>query len=229
MIYAYSIGDPAASAPPDRRGLGGAVLRTLEIAGLAAVYSRHRTLRPRPSPELVLAHERVVEALMARGAALPLRFGTVLDREDQLAAAVEERQDELRGALERVRGHVELGVRVMRPDEPGSGARSREVGLGRAVDGTSGRAYLLARAAEHRRADQAAGAIHRPLARLAAASSVRDQPRPPAVMVAAYLVDVGRIDDFRARAEELAARHDDLALVVTGPWPPYNFAAEEGA
>ena len=227
MIYAYSIGDRVAGAPPDRRGLGGAVLRTLEIAGLAAVYSRHRTLRPRPSPELVLAHERVVEAVMARGAALPLRFGTVLDREAQLAAAGAERHAERRGALEGVGGHVELGVGVMRPHAPGSSAGPHEAGG--AVDGTSGRAYLLARAAEHRRADQAAGDIHRPLARLAAASTVRDQPRPPAVMVAAYLVDAGRIDDFRARAEELAARHDDLELVVTGPWPPYNFATEEGA
>jgi hypothetical protein len=227
VIYAYSIGDPAADAPSDRRGLGGAVLRTLESAGLAAVYSRHRALRPRPSPELVLVHERVVEAVMARGAALPLRFGTVLDREDQLAAAVDERKDELRRALERVRGHVELGVRVMRPDAPGSDPRSGDAGGD--VDGTSGRAYLLARAAEHHRADQAAGEIHRPLAELAAASTVRERPRPPAVMVAAYLVDAGRIDDFRTRAEELAARHDDLKLVVTGPWPPYNFATEEGA
>jgi hypothetical protein len=215
VIYAYGIGDPTAGTPPRQRGLGGARLRELETGGLAAVYSRHRTLHPRPSPGLVCAHERVVEAIMARGTVLPLRFGTVLEREDQLAAVVEKRKDELHSALERVRGHVELGLRLLRSADPDPEMRSGD---------TSGRAYLLARAAEHRRADKAIADVHAPLAELAAASVVRNRPRPPAIMIAAYLVDAVRVADFRLRADEIAARHEDLQLIVTGPWPPYNFA-----
>jgi Gas vesicle synthesis protein GvpL/GvpF len=216
VIYAYGICEPAAAAPPPRRrGLGGATLRALESESVAAVYSRHRSLRARPSPELVLAHERVVEDIMERGPVLPLRFGTQLQGEEDLAAGLTERRDELLRALERVRGCVELGLRVMAVPESAQD-----------VESADGRRYLMARAAEHRLADRAARELHPPLASLAAASVVRQAPAAPAIFVAAYLVDSDRSAEFRKRADALAARDERLHAVVTGPWPPYNFATE---
>jgi hypothetical protein len=219
VIYAYVICEPATAAlAARRRGLGGATLRALTRDGVAAIYSRHRRLQPRPTPEMVMAHERVVEAVMAHGAVLPLRFGTQLEDEDQLAAVLSERRRDLLRALDRVRGQVELGVRVI-PE----GDRQSDSGIGEG----SGREYLLARVSDHRSAQRAARELHTPLAALANASVVRDRPGPPATLAAAYLVDAGREPDFRRRADELAARQDGLQVVVTGPWPPYSFAAEE--
>lgn len=217
MIYAYGICEATvAPSPVDRRGLGGTKLRTLQCDGLAAVYSCHRSLRPRPSRELILSHEHVVEAMMARGPMLPLRFGTQLERPEDLAAALEARKEEMLQALERVRGHVELAVRVM----PNRSFRSREpAGEGR------GRRYLLARVEEHQRAEQVARDLHVPLARLASESILRKHAEAPAIMVAAYLVPTHAVPAFRASVERLAADHTKLRVVLTGPWPPYNFAA----
>jgi hypothetical protein len=189
----------------------------LERDAVAAVYSRHRSLRPRPSPALVLRHERVVEAMMERGPVLPLRFGTQLSDEEDLALVLAERGEELWRALERVRGRVELGLRVMPASESGHETDSVR---------SSGRGYLLALSAEQRRTDRAATDLHAPLASLAAESVVRQAPAPPAIFVAAYLVDANRVAEFRSRADALVAGDDDLRAVVTGPWPPYNFAAE---
>jgi hypothetical protein len=226
VIYAYGVGDAGAAAPPRPCGLGGARLRELEIdADLTAVYSRHRTLRPHPSPPLVLAHGRIVEALTARGTVLPIRFGTVLDGEDDLLAALVARRAGLRRALDRARGRVELGLRLLRADpgaRPGASPGARP-------SASTGREYLLARSEEQRRAGEAARAVHAPLAELAAASVVRPRPPAPAssIMAAAYLVDAARVPDFRARAREVAARHATVEAVVTGPWPPYSFTGDD--
>jgi hypothetical protein len=217
VIYAYGIAEPTPELPPSRRGLGGATLHVLETDGLAVVYSRHRSLRARPAPAQVLQHQRVLEAVMQHGPVLPMRFGTQLDNLDRLADAITARSQELASALDRVRGRVELGVRVLPTGPPPAQSSSPP----------SGRDYVLALAAEHRRHERVADDIHRPLHALAAASVVREQSTSPAVLVAAYLVEARQVDAFRRLADELAAAHRDLQVAVTGPWPPYSFTGQE--
>jgi hypothetical protein len=219
VIYAYGIAAPTPGLPPSGRGIGGAALRVLETNGLAVVYSRHRRLRPDPSPAFVLQHERVLEAVMACGPVLPMRFGTQLDSTDRLADAVAARHRELQAGIDRVRGRVELGVRVF-PNVPRPASSPPPM---------SGREYVLSLTAAKRRSERAVGQIHHPLHALAAASVVRERPTAPAVMVATYLVDAGQVDRFRGVARELAGEHPDLQVAVTGPWPPYSFTGQEDA
>jgi hypothetical protein len=201
-----------------RRGLGGATLRAVERDGLAAVYSRHRSIHPRPAPKLIVHHERVVEAIMAWGAVLPLRFGTELAREQELADVLRDRRDELLRSLDHVRGSQELGVRVIPHDRP----------PGRRPTTTTGRDYLLARVREHGRRERAISEVHAELAAVSRSTRVR-QPRPPAILVGTYLVDAERVGEFRRRADQLAQRQAGVQITVTGPWPPYSFATEEPA
>jgi hypothetical protein len=191
-------------------------VRALERGGLAAIYSRHRSIRPRPITKLVLDHERVVEAIMARGVVLPLRFGTQLDSEDQLADVLATRREELLRSLERVRGKVELGVRIF-AERTHPTRRQAEAG---------GRSYLLTRVFAFHRCQQAIRDVHAPLAALSAASCVRQPARPPAILAGAYLVDSEHVALFRRRADHLARREPGIRIRVTGPWPPYNFATE---
>lgn len=216
MIYVYAIGEPHTLAPgPDVRGLADARLHLLAHDDLAAVFSRHRTLRPEPNPATLWQHEAVVERLMEDGTVLPLRFGTMLEGTEALIAFLVEHHDDLIAGLRRVQGRVELGVRVL-----GEPPRHRPRGEG------SGREYLMARRDAHHRAERAAEDVHEPLAAVAHEARVRTPAAPPAILAATYLVDRADVEAFKARVGSLAAARDDVSIVCTGPWPPYSFVPE---
>jgi hypothetical protein len=92
-------------------------------------------------------------------------------------------------------------------------------------DPVSGREFMLGRLAQVRRAAEAAASVHEPLSRLAVAAECRQQPDPATIAAAAYLVDRDGVDAFRAEVERVAARHPELTVVSTGPWPAWSFAA----
>ena len=163
-----------------------------------------------------MAHEKVIEAVMANGTVLPLRFGSGLQSEAQLAEAMATRHDELIRAIELVRGHVEIGLRVLPRD-------SDDRRQTRSPEPPSGRAYLLERATKHHLAERAKREVHVPLTEMATAHVLASRVGPPAVLVASYLVSDDDVEGFRTRAQELAARIEEAQSFVTGPWPPYSF------
>jgi hypothetical protein len=200
LIWAYAITE-AATPPADARGIDDAPLELLDAAGLAVVVSRHDEVDARPTADRLLRHEAVVEALMAEGAVLPLRYGSVVADEQQLVRDLGDRAGELRDALARVRGCVEIGVSVLDADEEREPARS-------------GRDYLIGKVERRRRAAAAIEAL-RPLA---TATRERASAEPGYAAKASYLVPRERLEEFTNRARALG---DDVAW--SGPWPPYSF------
>jgi Gas vesicle synthesis protein GvpL/GvpF len=156
-------------------------------------------------------HEEVVEALMADRDLLPVRYGTRLEDDAAAAHAIAARRDALATALDRVRGAVELSLRVVPADA--------HAALGAAASGTE---YLRERARAAGALDRVATAVHEPLAALARASTSRTID--PVELRAAYLVDRDAVEAFADRVAALQSEHPELRLLCTGPWPPYSFA-----
>jgi hypothetical protein len=211
VIELYAITDDPGPPLPDVAGL-----RLVPFDGLAAVCTP--ASEAELSPETLWRHEDVVEALMADRDLLPVRYGTRLDDEAAVARAMEGRRDELAAALERVRGAVELSLRVVAAG--GAPAPSPP----HPAERTSGAEYLRIRAEAEASRDEAARALNDPLAALAR-ESAQAQPRPPELFRAAYLVERGAIDSFVAEVGRLQGESPGLAILCTGPWPPYSFAA----
>ena len=208
MIELYAITDDPGPPLPDVAGL-----RLVPFDGLAAVCTP--ASEAEVSPETLWHHEEVVEALMADRDLLPVRYGTRLDDEAAVARAMEGRSGELAAALDRVRGAVELSVRVVAaggtpspPDPP---------------ETTSGAEYLRVRAQAEASHDDVARALHEPLAERAR-ESTEGRPHPPELFRAAYLVERAAIDSFVAEVGRLQSVSAGLAILCTGPWPPYSFA-----
>jgi hypothetical protein len=214
VIWVYAICDRPSLPPPPARGLAEAPLEGLRSGPLQAVFSRHAGAAGEPEPGALWAHEQVVERLMADRAVLPLRFGSQVADEDALRQVLASGREEYVAALARVRGRVELGVRALARDAAASPAPA----------GPSGRDYVLAKLDGSRRAAGQAAALHGPLAALAADARVLSG-RGDEFLRGAYLVERPSVDRFRAAVERLQTAHPEAAILCTGPWPPYSFAA----
>jgi len=222
MIYVYALCDGPPPALTGTAGLEQQPLAALEASPVAAVYSRHASASPHPTPDNAWCHEAVVEALGPDRAVLPVRFGTTFPDLDALGAVLRCHRRWLQAGLDRVRGCVELGVRVLwtAPAEP----RDEEPAPGAAP----GRAYLLARLAEQRRSEPArarAEHLHRQLAAVAA-EYTRPGDRGGQLLSGAYLVPRGAVGAFRRRLDELGRADPQVRVLCTGPWPPYHFVPQ---
>jgi hypothetical protein len=226
-------------------GLDGHPVRPVRAAGLTAVVSRvpmsaygeealRRNLEDLAWLERTArTHHRVVDALFRGGPVVPARLATVYHDDERVAAVLRERRAQFAATLDRLAGRTEWGVKGY--VVPGAAAaRSEPTGAGGA-----GAAYLRRRRAQLLAREEGQQAAARDAALVHQALSARAQVarrHPPqdrrlsgaaAAMVlnGAYLVDSARAAEFTELVETLSARHPAIRLQLTGPWPPYSFAA----
>jgi hypothetical protein len=220
VIWVYGICERPEMPAPRRRGLAQAPLDGVREGELLAVISRHVQPPGDPALDALWVHERVVERMMADRTVLPMRFGTKLPDDDALREVLAARQGEFLAALDLVRGRVEVGVRAMQP--PGEGAADEPSPPPVAA---SGREYLEAKLRDGRRIEQEGAAVHEPLASLAVASSRLPTGDPAELLRASYLIERATLARFRATVERLQRTQPGVAILCTGPWPPYSFVS----
>jgi hypothetical protein len=235
MIYLYAITDRPELPLPIESGLRGTPLGCVSYQDIAAVVSTLDTPGVQATEAHLWQHEAVVEALMADRTALPVRFRTTLADEAAIQTFLKAHYAILMADLARVRGRVELGLRVLwksgvnqprtaLPTQAGKSYGERSVG--------EGWAYMLARLEEKRqlqaqrsRAEVLAADVHAPLARWAAHSTRQVLVTPRLLLTAAYLVEQDRLAAFQSEVEALRKAYPNLDFLCTGPWPPYSFVA----
>jgi hypothetical protein len=228
-------------------GIDGHPVRLVRGAGLTAVVSSvpmaeygeealHRNLEDLSWLERTArAHHQVVEELFRAGPVVPARLATVYHDAERVATVLAERRDQFAGTLDRFAGRSEWGVKGYLV--PGAAAGPPE----RAGAGGAGAAYLRRRRAQlvateegQQAAARDAALVHETLSDRA----VEGRRHPPQdrrlsgaptamVLNGAYLVESTRLPEFRDLVDALSTRHPAIRLQLTGPWPPYSFAADE--
>jgi len=252
--YVYAITRASwGTPPPDLVGIDGrSALRTLRAGDLQAIAGDvsldefgpaviEQRLKDLQWVEgKVRGHDAVVKALSAGGTVIPCRFCTILPGEEEVRSALARHRDAIARTLDALDGKTEWGVKLMadtRAPAPATPAPDEPEGAGDA-----GRAYLMQKKRHTRGREDvlraaagAAEACHRELFALSADAALlptRDRGNSRGwhlALYAAYLVPTTGNQAFHARVEALSQqfRPQGLRLDLTGPWPPYNFAALE--
>lgn len=230
-LYVYCLGDELTEAAfGGLAGVDGAPVRLLRLGLLSAVVSEAGEQAAAVTDENVLAHSRVNAAALAGSTPLPFRFGTRAASE-RLAEYVSSNEAALAAALARVRGCVEMSVKLL---ERSQGVEGSEVGSQKSevqtAEGGRGTAFLLAKRREilggedaRRRAEELAAWLAAGVSGLAREASARVRPAGAIALSAAHLVERARVAEYRSRLRSLGAGRRDLRLLTSGPWPPYNF------
>jgi len=187
-----------------------------------------------------VAHERVIEHVAKLGTTVPMKLFTLFSSDARAVAELGRSQARLRGVQQRIEGRREWGVRVS-VDEERARSRARDRAA-QAAEGLSDGARFLTRKSQEQR--EVRGILD---AGRAAADEVFEALAPHAdehrrrapaeatagrrlLLDAAFLVREAKTaafhDTVRRQSERLAA--SGYRVVLTGPWPAYNFVESGG-
>jgi Gas vesicle synthesis protein GvpL/GvpF len=196
-----------------------------------------------------LAHERVLDWYAERGPVIPLSLFSLHRDEALVRQRIEGEAERYAGALERLRGRREWGVKLWRDDERLSahlGQLSAAIAAltGELENAAPGRRFLLEKKRDTLKVDEmkrvSARVSHEVYAQLSgqAERSVTvpipanaPQAAKTLVLYGAFLVPDERYTDFQRKLSELAGTFQPTGFEFefTGPWPPYHFADADGA
>lgn len=241
-LYAVSRGVATSDLTPIS-GLRGAELRVISHRGLDAVVSavdldefgeeglRRNLENMQWLEEIARGHDDVVREVAAIATVAPVRMATICRTDDSVRTRLDQWHDDLVQALDRVVGRQEWSVKAYAAEDAVSEPAAAE-------PATTGAAYLQRRRASLAQARQSAedatavaDQVHHELAAASVASRLL-QPQDrrlsghPGVMTlnAAYLLDEGSANRFRALVDDMAAKFPTAQIELRGPWPPYSFA-----
>ena len=238
--YVYGI-TPADASAPDVSGIGEAeaavrVVRSGELGALVSDVDRPEV----ESARALRGHARVLDAAIAAGPVVPLRFGTMVDDEAAVVSEVlEPYRDRYDDLLDRLGQHVEIAVRVTYDEDavlrdliasdPAIAARHERIA---GVDPDA--AYYerielgeqILGALEQRREGDAAE-IYDALCEVADDVSVKELLRPEMVVNGTFLVRRSGVGEFYDAIGSSTEAHPELRVRFIGPLPPYSFSDVE--
>lgn len=224
-------------------GCDGLPVEVVDGEGLAAVVSLIDALGSaalRPDLPRVLAYQAVVEAVHRLCPVLPMRFGSVTAGRPELLHWLHRRRELFLPVLRELRGFVEMGVRVLLRDPRSSppaptAIQERTPWVGTPLESTgacpgpglaflcSRRRHLAAQDAWARQQEAVADEIHTALRGLFVRHKTELASFGGQRSVAVhFLVPRLQVKGFVLASHGLRGSCPGN-VIVTGPWPPYNF------
>lgn len=232
VTYLYCV-LTAGDAGPSVAGLGDVPVRALPLGGRGALEAWVATIEEaalrtsgRALGAQALAHNEVVSAALATGRTpLPARFGSQFHDDAACIATLEPRAPQLRSALARLAGTIEMSV-ILAPSQPR--LERQHLSLPGRDEPFAGRRYLETLRARAQNDQAAMSVLEHLLADIkrAVRTITRDESRARTERGIVSIAHLLRREDesrYRDAVRAVATPHD-LHVIIAGPRAPYNFA-----
>lgn len=236
LLYCIFRG-PAQPSPGMPPGVRGKPVFVLSQNGLSAGFSELAESDTVPDVAQLLAYEAVIEHFYGARTVIPVRYGCQLKDTSEALQLLERHRDEYAALLAELEGLTEMGIHVL-PDRSRPGTES-PTGPAAPQPVCSlrecGAAYLAAQRQHYLGLDRAAlreRSLVEELWTSLAGLYVRRKLKPPdsnrgCLLSLYFLVPRASVEPFRHAAHHFRSR-EPIKMLLSGPWPPYNFVDSLG-
>jgi hypothetical protein len=236
--------------PEGVAGVDGLPVLALFAGGLGAAVSRVDSNDLKPNVARALAYGEAIEIFYRNFSLIPMRYGSFLRDEDAVLGLLARNEEAFKSLLQKLDGCVEMGVRILLPETLDESLLSRKrcEQTDSAVDAlgiNSGRAYLESKKRSFSERDRLGMLGKEAIENCKAAlqglfvdtkveehaastlpghlASEGDASFSAPTAVVYFLVRKERLEAFCQSFEKMSATKAS-GMLLSGPWPPYNFA-----
>lgn len=241
LVYCIFSKENASRANPAPAGIGGSFPYVVEGNALGAVVSTIPNGEMSKDVATILAYHKVIESFHNQFGVIPLRFGMVVREEAEIKRFLQTQSERYKILLTKLAGCVEIGIRAIFDNmslEPKAAneafASSQPEGRGEGAAYLAGRkAYLDAETLSSEHNQEMIGRYRSPFEGLFVGFKAESTKAAPfekdskTVFLSLYfLVPRQSVEAFREVFAGLKSR-ETSRLLLSGPWPPYNFVLPE--
>lgn len=240
--------------PKDLIGVGDQTVFVMAANSLSAAVSRVAPSEMSPDIPRVLAYKNVIDSFHHDRTVIPMRYGCLFEEKSRITRFLKERHNQYHALLKEVDGCVEMGIRVILPDKThdhdlvGHTDTSDSYSMKESLDIASkaqhpGRTYLAARQVHYAQKKQLFDENSMLIERFRSAfaglfikfktedNTLRNLQSPiqnPQLFSLYFLIPKNSVELFRKAYERIGITKAEK-LLLSGPWPPYNFCVTGSA
>lgn len=224
------------------KGIGDVPISLVETEGLMAAVSRIVPSEVTPNLKRILLYQKVIEWFHNNGAILPMRYGCLMGEESEMVRILKDHGEDYKRLLGELEGCEEMGIRILSSE---SGIRSSEYQANQLKSEIEkkptphpGQAYLAVRKALYdqeesfNKENEALIEAYRNVFAGLFVKCKREGPSTRHTRMTVdntllfslyFLVPKYLVNDFRRVFQKMPSK-EGQKILLSGPWPPYNFA-----
>jgi len=217
-------------------GISGSSLYALSFKNISITVSDFSSSKFVVDKEMAIDFARIIEQLSQKLTLLPVRFGTFLKSDEDILKLLTDHYDSFYNNLIKVWDKDEFGLKVIWDYAKGS-EKIKEESEKEVVKSdtyfsknTVHTNYLLEKIKKHKLEDALLRHVEKLieeisgfLAEINPECKFKKMVSNSLILDGVFLIEKDKKDEFIQAIGALKQQHNDLHLLLTGPWPPYSF------